>query len=186
MGAWRIKQIYLNHFRDNEYFSSCHVEMRPFNAAEDAISTMFSQEDWNYIFSSQDRTILQKWVERDDRVVLTCVDKQTKQIFGFIALFQPRIEDNDVWFYGGTWSHNRMSALLAYEGLHEILRFLSSNKFNIRAGCYRINKRSEALLRHFGFIEITADEDCSYKQLDHNKFANNGIEDILKRCFARI
>lgn len=186
MKARRIKQIYIDYFRNNASFSSCHVEMRPYNIKVDPLSTKFSQEDWNLMFSGRERSILQKWTELDDRIVLSCFEKQTKLPFGFIMLFQPHPDNDDLWFHGGTWLHSRKPTLLAYESLYKILSFLIDNGFNVRASCYKINKRADALQRHFGFVEFVTDEESSYKQLDKDLFANNGIRGILERCFAQI
>lgn len=183
---YKIKQVYVDYFLNNEFFSSCHVEMRPYNTEIDTFSTKFSQEDWNLIFPGRERSILQEWIELDDRIVLSCFEKQTKEPFGFIILFQPHPDNDDLWFHGGTWLHSRKSALLVYEGLYMILSFLIDNGFNAMTSCYKINKRADALQRHFGFVEFFIDEESSYKQLDKELFANNGISGVLKRCFAQI
>lgn len=182
---YKINQIFSELFSANEFFESNHVRMRPYKIGVDNISTLFNQDDWNMIFSNSDRSTLDRWSMLDDRIVLSCFNKDTHLLFGFIMIFQPRNGDNDVWFHGGGWLHNRKTSLLVYEGLYKILEFLIEKRFNVHVSCLKDNVNADLLQKRFGFVEFAADDKVSFKRLDRGRFEKSRIPNRVEKCFEK-
>lgn len=180
---YRIKQVFTDLFRVNEFFSSNHVNMRLYKNGVDNISMLFTPDDWKMIFSDNDRNTIDRWSMLDDRVVLSCFNKDTNLLFGFIMIFQPRERDNDVWFHGGGWLHNRKTSLLIYEGLYKILEFLIEKNFIVHVSCLKENVHADLLQKQFGFVVFATDEKALYKHLDRERFKNCDIPNRLEKCF---
>lgn len=178
-----IKNIFKDYFKKEGDFESKLVLLRPYNPNSEQIVCSFTCEDWNQIFPNFTENEFNSKVNSDDCVILSCIDKETQELFGFLV-----VEDCDwgyksVRFHGGTWKHERRYSLLAYEGLHYVLKFLLHNEFEIFVTCNKNNSRADLLQKKFGFVEFDCNDTLSYKVLDTEKYKNNKILSQIEHCF---
>lgn len=186
MFANRLKRLFVGFLQSHSYFESKHVLMRFYDHNIDTEICNFSNEDWEKIFPHSDVSLLKKWTLYNDRVILSCFDNETLQLFGFIVITEFEQPRNQVFFDGGTWKNTVKSSLLVYEGLYRILAFLVENKFDIEVTCMKNNIRADLLQKHFGFVEYKTDDNLSYKYLDVSKFNSSDIPGHLELCFSHL
>lgn len=170
----RIKKVFEEHFKKNMFFGNHKVQYRLYNS-DDNITSKFSTEDWNMIFTDVDEQILKKWLSYKDRVLLIAMEKTTGVEFGFICIEESPLKPFDVFFHGGVWIHNMKTQLLSYEGTDLILHFLVYNHMNVYVTCYKWNKKADRFQKSLGFVEYYQDEKLSYKELVLERLNSNVI-----------
>ena len=177
----KIKRLFFDFFQEHEFFESQLVCLRPYNPNTDCVVESFTNEDWKLMFPNVNKDSFNRWAQDDIHLVLSGLDRETKQQFGILVFEQMKNPDYGVYVHGGTWKPNLKSNMLAYDGLHSALQYLIDNGFEIYSSCFTKNLRADKFLKDFGFVEFLVEEDFSYKFLELDKFTNNDILNRLER-----
>lgn len=178
-----IKSIFCHFFNEHDHIESKHVSFRLYNPKTDEIIPNFNVEDWGQIFTDVNETMLKEWTVYDDRVLLSCIDKEKNQLFGILVIFETNKSEKSICFHGGIWRHNRRSIMLAYEGLYKMIQFLLDNGLEVLTTCKKTNKRASMLHKQFGFVEFGDDDILSCKYLDVKEFESNNLPRRLEKYF---
>lgn len=186
MKEQHVKRVFIDHFNEDQIFNSELVSFRQYHPVNDSIIYNFSSEDWENIFPGVDEKEFNIWTKCDDRIVLSCINRERQELFGLLVITDSILSNKAICFHGGIWKHDQYTTLLAYEGLDKILQFLVDNEFDVYVTCNVSNIQADRLQRRFGFEEYDVKNGVSYKNLDIEKFRHCDILQHLQRCMALV
>lgn len=186
MAISKIKRTFADVFQVQDHFESQHVRFRPYNPSKDSIFESFSPSDWDLMFPNTNKETFNKWSQLDHYVILSCFDRFTNLLVGVLVFTNTKNPDNGIYFHGGTLKKGVRFSLMAYEGLHYVLKFLIEKGFEIYTSCVKVNISADMFQKRFGFIEFFADHGYSYKYLDFEKFSECDILQRINLCYDKL